>query len=97
MQERTHHGDLQGDGGYGDVHETVVGDRSPSEAVVDAIAAISDVQPADLDPLYTSIDPDALDALCESGGNDGVPSVSFDYHGFAVTVDGLDRVVVVEP
>ena len=41
-------------------------DVDPSLAVVDVLAAISDSEPATLEPLYNSIDPDALDQLFES-------------------------------
>lgn len=96
MIERTTHEDVLQDGGYGDVHETEVGDRTPSEAVVDAVAAISDAEPASLEPLYEAIDPDAIDALCTSG-DAAEPAVSFEYSGYAITIEGSERVVVVEP
>lgn len=89
-------GDALSDGGYGDVYETEVGDRTPTEAVVDVVAAISDAEPASLEPLYDTVDPEAVDALCASGDADE-PTVSFEYCGFAVRIEGCDRVIVTEP
>ena len=71
-----------------------------STGVVMAIAAASDAEPiptADttegtpvLEPLYTAVDPDALDALFEADGSvtAGPKQVTFSYHGYAVTVTG---------
>lgn len=59
-----------------------------STAVVEAVAERVGVEPANLEPpLYTAVDPDALDDLLTSmtaDGNDG--AVSFSYLGFEVTV-----------
>ena len=38
-------------------------DESPSHGVVRAIAAVKGVEPTDVDPLYDSINPNALDAI----------------------------------
>mgnify|MGYP006294201653 CR=1 FL=1 len=58
--------------------------RSASEAVLYEVAEQEDVQPEDLNPpLFEVVDPDALDALFK--GDTG--RVSFEYHGYAVTVD----------
>lgn len=64
-------------------------DRSPSEAVVEAVAAASGLSPLDLPPLYRAIDPDSLDSLFQSGA-DG--RVRFAYAGYDVTVDDDGRV-----
>lgn len=59
-----------------------------STAAVEAVAERVGVEPADLEPpLYTAVDPDALDDLLSSmavDGDDG--AVSFSYHGYEVTV-----------
>jgi len=72
--------------------------ESISTGVVMAIAAASDAEPvptADttegtpvLEPLYTVVDPDALDALFEADGSGtaGPKRVTFSYHGYEVTV-----------
>ena len=38
-------------------------DDAPSTAIVGAVASAEGVPPRTLDPLYDTIDPDALDAL----------------------------------
>lgn len=65
-------------------------DVTPSERVVDAVAAAEDVDPIELDPLYASIDPDALDAVVgsEDAFSQSSTVVSFDYGGYRVTVTG---------
>lgn len=77
--------------------ETDIGDRKPSEAVVDAVAAIADTEPAKLSPLYRTVDPEALDALCRNPGASAQPTVQFNYEGFVVTVTDTDGVSIVEP
>lgn len=75
------------------VHQ-IAPERSPSEAVIEAIAIQSDtddltVVADDLEPLYDAIDPTALDALFgPSATSDRSPgSVTFDYAGRRITVD----------
>lgn len=96
MSDRLRSAAVCNDGGYEDVYETEIGGRPPSAAVVQAVGAMTDREPTSLDPLYETIDPDALDALC-TNSDAADPSVTFQYHGFSVTVEGTDRVVVVEP
>lgn len=65
----------------------------PHEAVLQAVAQTSGLDPIELDePLYEAIDPEALDTLIESSA-DGV-SVTFQYHGCIVTVNGSAGVKV---
>jgi hypothetical protein len=84
--------------------------ESASEAVVAAVAAVSNVEPVSepddtgermaelaLDPLYSVVDPDALDAIFRPHRTDErgiVSSVSFPYHGHDVTVHGEGHVAV---
>ncbi|MFC4542701.1 HalOD1 output domain-containing protein [Halosolutus amylolyticus] len=63
-------------------------DRRPSTAVIDLLARVEGVDPLDLEPLYSAIDPDALDALCQSGS--GFDSIEFTYGDHAVTVAATD-------
>lgn len=68
-------------------------DRSPSTAVVEAVAAAEDCAPEDLDaPLYAHVDPDALDAFVDSPADS---CVRFEYHGYEVRIDGDGGVTVV--
>lgn len=65
-------------------------DDRPSRSVVETITATEDIEQTDLPPLYTVIDPDALDTLFESqaGSEEGrTPTeVQFTYFGYEVTV-----------
>ncbi|WP_232701252.1 HalOD1 output domain-containing protein [Halobacterium wangiae] len=68
-----------------------------SRRVVDAVAAESDADPADLEPLYYSVDPDSLNSLFEGGGSTAGTNgcrVSFHYAGHQVTVTRGGSVVV---
>lgn len=70
---------------------------SPSTAVVESVAEAVDRETTDLDSLYDSLDPDALDALV---GADRTPrdradtTVSFTFAGRRVTVHSSGEVVV---
>lgn len=64
-------------------------DNDVVTAVVGAVADAEDASPLELDPLAKAIDPDALDALVTSLGAERTSvSVSFQYAGYLVTVDG---------
>ena len=64
----------------------------PSEAVVNAVADIEESDATELPPLYGAIDTDALDAIFVG---DNAASVTFEYHGYTVTVEE-DRLVSVQ-
>lgn len=60
---------------------------SPSHRIVTQIAATEGVAPAELrPPLHDVVDPDALERLVESSGDD--VSITFTYRGHRVRVDG---------
>lgn len=62
-----------------------------SQTVVEAVARAEGADALDLEvPLYDAIDPDALDALFQSG--DGY--IEFVYYGYEVTVGGDGRVSI---
>lgn len=60
----------------------------PSQMVVERVAACEGVDHTDLVPLFDAIDPDALDDLVEQNGGESVLEVTFNYHGYDVTVTG---------
>ena len=64
-----------------------------AEAVVYAVAEAAGAEPLSIEPIYDSVDPDALNALVEHGPDDLV--VSFSHHGVPVEVfgDGTVRIV----
>jgi hypothetical protein len=44
------------------------------------------------EPLYKSIDPDGLNAVCSTS----TVRVTFEYHGYLVTIDGDNQVDLTE-
>lgn len=77
-------------------------DVPPSTAVIETLAIALNREPTMIDPLYDSVDPDALGRLVRPEGQgppDGGLSVSFTYEGHDVTADSAGMVVVrrVEP
>jgi len=74
--------------------------ESPTEGVVEAVSAVSGLDPVPdetstdgpeetLDPLYTAVDPEALDSVFRRSDADATRSsihVTFHYHGYEVTV-----------
>jgi hypothetical protein len=56
---------------------------SATVEVVEAVAAVRNIPPEELPPLYHTIGADALDALVESGDD---ITVRFEYEGFEVLV-----------
>ncbi|MFD1512439.1 HalOD1 output domain-containing protein [Halomarina rubra] len=68
-------------------------DGAASTAVVEAVASAEGVPPRTLDPLYDTIDPDALDALVSDAGP---VRIRFSYEGHTVTVHGDGRLELEE-
>ncbi len=71
---------------------------SPSEAVVHAVAAVVDAPVDELEPLYSTVDSEALDAVFDPsyGGTPTIAQVTFSYEGTTVTV-WSSGVIEVEP
>jgi hypothetical protein len=69
-------------------------DGSPAAGVVEAVVARDGVDPADLPPLASAVDPDALDAVIDE--DDEQRRLSFEYHGYAVTVHADGSVLLGE-
>jgi len=69
-------------------------DDSPSIRVVETVAAALEADPADVGPLYETIDPDALDALLEAPEQFQDGCVRFRFEGCAVTVDAEGWIAV---
>jgi hypothetical protein len=70
---------------------------SPSTAVIESVAIAADREPTAIEPLYETVDPDALDALIRSGDpnlTDGDASVTFALDGYQVTVQRGGTVAV---
>ena len=74
-------------------------DVAPSTAVVETVAIAANREPTVLEPLYETIDPDALDTLIRSEGinstgGDAIVTFVLDGNGITVQRDGS---VVVRP
>ena len=76
------------------VETTLNGDVSASDGILETIAGVEGVDPIELTPpLYSVVDPEALDAVIESlGGRAGW--IEFDYRGYQVTINGAGGVSV---
>jgi len=67
----------------------------PSTAVVATLAELMDADPVELEPLYSTLDPDALDALVRvRTGTVGDIQVSFTHEEHAITVYSYSVVAV---
>ena len=66
-----------------------------SMAVIATLANVMDADPFDLDPLNSTVDPDALNALLRvRHGTDGDINVKFKHEGHAITVSSYGAVTV---
>lgn len=68
-----------------------------SQRVIEQVARETDTDPIDLEPLFTRIDPDALDALFSDGAGTTVRAegeVTFPMAGCDVTVDASGAIDV---
>lgn len=69
--------------------DTGSSDRTACAAVIEAVAAHEGIEPTDLDdPLVEAIDPEGLNTICQ----DSSVCVSFEYHGYLVTIDSENHV-----
>ena len=76
------------------------GFESPSAAVVAVLAAETGEDPAELDPLYATIDPDALDTLFAPRQDSSLRtpngSIGFEYLGYWVVIKANGKGYVYE-
>lgn len=68
-------------------------DESVAEGVIEATTEVTNHETTSLDPLYSVIDPDALNALFRPG-HSGSPQVTFQYNGCEIQVTS-DRNIVI--
>ena len=71
--------------------------RSPSVAVIDAVAAAEGVDPTELDPLSGEIDLEALDRLLLNSAPDTCGVLRLCLAGWNVFVSGDGRITVCDP
>lgn len=79
-----------------DTVRTISSAESASEAVIEAVADAKGVDPLDLEPMYDTIDPDALDSIFRDSPGAGTASVEirFEMAGCTVVVREMGEVVV---
>jgi len=72
--------------------------NAPSDVVVETVSAVTGTAPLDLEPLYSAVDPDALDSFFVStaSGTNRTGLTTFAYRDCEVTVSA-DGVVLVDP
>jgi len=70
-------------------------DESICEAIVDAVASVTDRDPLDLQPIAETLDPGAVDALFVRSAGRPPQRLELVYEGCSVEVD-RDRISVVE-
>lgn len=75
------------------VRVSIEGERRPSTAIIEAVAAVTDVELTTGPQLYERVNPDALDEMF--AGRDG-GKVTFEYADCQVTVVN-DTAVIVDP
>lgn len=71
--------------------------QSPSMAVIETVAIAANAEPTTIEPLYDSVDLDALDALVQLNGRDSKKSdvtVTFTHGGHEVHVRSEGVVIV---
>lgn len=76
---------------------TLVGDGQKNELTTDIVckvAEVSNTAPTTLPPLYSVIDTDALNALVSRSHDSRLDSITFQYHGYTVTVTSAGDVRV---
>ena len=69
----------------------------PSTAVAELLADAAGCEPAEVGPLYDTVDSDALDSLVRHGESAAGCTVTFPHDGFEVSVSGDGEVLVYAP
>ena len=66
----------------------------PAQGIIEAIAGVTDERPTELPPLGSELDVDALNDLLVTSTEASTVTISFEYQGFAVTVEQSGTLVV---
>lgn len=69
------------------------GEGSITSTIVLAIADLDGVDSAEMEPLYSAVDPGLLDAIEQADGSVSA-DVMFTYRGYRVTFDSDDNIVI---
>ncbi|WP_222917131.1 HalOD1 output domain-containing protein [Natrinema sp. SYSU A 869] len=96
MNDFQYHDDCRADGGTPFVTERKL-DETMVEAIIRSIATITGVDETDLEPLYDTVEVDALaEIVTHAEQRDRSVSVSFGYEGHTVVVDGAGSIRIVD-
>lgn len=68
---------------------------SPTAAIVEAVASVDGRPQTELNPLYDTIDPDALTELVDRSTSSDDIELTFPFESYQVTVCGDGTVIVV--
>jgi hypothetical protein len=76
-----------------------ISDKTPTEAITEAVAAAEGVDPTRLPPLYESIETDAVNRLFDHSGEESPPTkaLCFVYSGWNVFVRSDGTIIVGDP
>jgi hypothetical protein len=67
-------------------------------AVIATLAEVMDTDPVALDPLYSTVDPEALDALCQvRNGANGDVHTTFTHEGHEIRVHSYGVIAITLP
>lgn len=80
-------------------HQEPSGEK-PSQRIINRIADLEGIDPTELTPpLYSKVDPEALDSLFRSPTSDGsepADHICFRYCGYEIRVESNDHVSITE-
>jgi len=65
---------------------------SITTTVLRGVATLSETDATEMEPLFETVDPDALDRLVESFPADQQWNMVFSYHGYDVSIEASGRV-----
>lgn len=75
-------------------HSYVVDHDRPERTatvLIDAVSSLLEVDQMSLEPLYDTVDPEAINSLCTADSNSSL-QISFEYEGYAVTISATGRI-----
>lgn len=82
---------------------TLGGEVAPSRAVIEAVARqegvdVTEIEPPEYEPLYTVIDPEALDELFQTPlQQPATARITFEYEGYEIVVHSDGGVEIFDP
>lgn len=72
-------------------------DERPSHVIIRALASVEGVPPSEVDSLYWSVDPEALDSLLSDSGSGALdPMVEFGVSNYRIVAKGNGQITIYE-